>query len=1198
MKFLRRLAACALIAVTPIASHAEELIVPFADGLFGDDDGNNTIDALNVQTFASFGLATSFFSQVSGTNIYEDDSANTTDPTTCVGGNDVPGRLRIRAGGYVTEIAGCLDGKYKEGGKTVAFNFNPTASGALSYKDSSGNTQTVSPTSGFSSLNIVVIMNGYTAASLTPVNSSDANSNRQLDAGEDVSGDSSGVLTDLNNYLALAKTNSPSGPITADSKFYVTTSTDYTTNGVVLTGSATLQSGETISIVFNNQVYTTSNGLTVSAASGAVTWSLNVGQVPAGTYDVNAWIVNSGNWILQDATTNELIVSATAQTVPLITLSKTLPATTDLDNGAAVGDNLTYTITARNIGTVDALTYSISDKLFVSTSSTSVARTGTLTANACTGGTAGNATLEAGETCSWTYSYTLVADDLNYTAIGNIAELAYTDASSNAYVLQSTTSGVTSSGTATTGITTTPVAGSTITNTTSVYPGALTSRSIVVAAPAVKVTKIIDTTTVVAGKTRIDSNRIVDMDGNGGLSKGDRVYYTITAENSSNSILTSVSLADTLKNKAGTTLAFPAGGTPTKIADTGLVSNDTTMAIGDIWTYSAYYEVTEIDILSGGIENIATITATGGGTTFSVESSSSGNTTSGTGNGSVTALTLVPAVLDLDGDGKNDLLESNTADRDGDGIPDASDYDPEGYFYCQEDGRILSGGAISVTGPNGTNSALGNRNGINIVKDGSDGQYQWFVTQPGTYTMELTYPKSGIPSTTHKSSGTVTLASLAALGNPASIGHSEYGSTGYMSNFKDSDATNDAPTAYYTTFIVAANDPYLIGNNIPMQNCSAEKLVEDVKERITDTLVEDFRRTVDMQQASISQVSRGALLRLQEGYEDLPCGDVDELDVSGNADIKNGEGTIDGTISADFNNCVTGERRLTEGDFTIKSTRGIGVETMLNLRRQWERLVSEDEVRGKFLGGYFSNSAIDDGKGLTGSVTGFGLNAGLYGAFTNDNEIFVDYYAAAALGVHTFTLGFASDLGDVDTNGNYIYGALFGGAAVSGTKDMGDYKLTPRLGFDVALARANNVTFDAERLNLTAKGELVIPAYNAAKVYAEAIFSFGDEEAAKEKLKDYWTFDIAPRAFCELTSRSTTASCGWGIYFDATSYRVEEETDLGLRLDYSGSSTGRALSISVREEQTILDGNGTLTHSVGSGEGGSVTVGSQLEVKF
>jgi len=50
------------------------------------------------------------------------------------------------------------------------------------------------------------------------------------------------------------------------------------------------------------------------------------------------------------------------------------------------------------------------------------------------------------------------------------------------------------------------------------------------------------------------------------------------------------------------------------------------------------------------------------------------------------------SLLDTDGDGAPDNLESSTADRDGDGIPDSEDYDPTGYFYCEENGAILPGG--------------------------------------------------------------------------------------------------------------------------------------------------------------------------------------------------------------------------------------------------------------------------------------------------------------------------------------------------------------------------------------------------------------------------------------------------------------------------------------------------------------------------
>ena len=120
-------------------------------------------------------------------------------------------------------------------------------------------------------------------------------------------------------------------------------------------------------------------------------------------------------------------------------------------------------------------------------------------------------------------------------------------------------------------------------------------------------------------------------------------------------------------------------------------------------------------------------------------------------------------------DGIADTLESTTADRDGDGFADASDYDPQGYLYCEDDGRILAGGSISITGPAGSNSSVGTANNIRIVKDGSDGEYQWFVNAPGTYTMAVSYPTSvGIPSTMRTSSGLLDLTTLLPA-NPASM---------------------------------------------------------------------------------------------------------------------------------------------------------------------------------------------------------------------------------------------------------------------------------------------------------------------------------------------------------------------------------------------------------------------------------------------
>jgi len=139
-------------------------------------------------------------------------------------------------------------------------------------------------------------------------------------------------------------------------------------------------------------------------------------------------------------------------------------------------------------------------------------------------------------------------------------------------------------------------------------------------------------------------------------------------------------------------------------------------------------------------------------------------------------------LLDTDGDGSPDNFESSSADRDGDGIPDSEDYDPTGYFYCEENGAILPGGGISVSGPAGTNSALGLSNNINIVQDGSDGFFQFYVTAPGLYTLTPTYPTTGEPSTARLVSSDPLDVST-RTDNPVILGGSEIADTGVISDF-------------------------------------------------------------------------------------------------------------------------------------------------------------------------------------------------------------------------------------------------------------------------------------------------------------------------------------------------------------------------------------------------------------------------------
>ncbi|AZV80673.1 hypothetical protein EBB79_22225 (plasmid) [Parasedimentitalea marina] len=156
---------------------------------------------------------------------------------------------------------------------------------------------------------------------------------------------------------------------------------------------------------------------------------------------------------------------------------------------------------------------------------------------------------------------------------------------------------------------------------------------------------------------------------------------------------------------------------------------------------------------------------------------------------------------DADGDGIPDNLESSTADRDGDGIVDSADYDPQGYFYCEDDGRILSGGGITVTGPSGSNSSVGISNNINILRDGSTGEYQWFALVPGNYSVSYSYPSTGVASTARLSSGSLDVTSLLPA-NPAVLGSTEVGSTGVLA-----DTSLSANPAFYDSFVIEVATP-------------------------------------------------------------------------------------------------------------------------------------------------------------------------------------------------------------------------------------------------------------------------------------------------------------------------------------------------------------------------------------------------------
>ncbi len=389
------------------------------------------------------------------------------------------------------------------------------------------------------------------------------------------------------------------------------------------------------------------------------------------------------------------------------------------------------------------------------------------------------------------------------------------------------------------------------------------------------------------------------------------VQYEIGLENIGNVTLTNVTLEDDLAEAFAPASLF---GTP--VAESADLTVDT-----------EYDGVSLIELLSGTdslavgengtVQLTARLDITNGGP-------AQGNTAYGQTNQLSTPLpsndpVVTPdtpgdvnpaplSLIDTDGDGAPDNFESAAEDRDGDGIPDSEDYDPTGYFYCEENGAIIPGGSISVTGPAGTNSATGLTNNINIVHDGTDGFFQFYVTEPGLYTVTPTYPDGAEPSTT-RLAATDPLDVSTRTDNPAILGASEVGSSGVIADF-----TEETNSPFYLSFDIEAGDPSVFLNNIPLQSCGVPNVgltkraigeverLDDGRELVTyeftventgQTSITDIILSDDLSTAFGDQsvsVQNIELVSAPEAFTGLPALNFDGFN---SLSLSDGEGTLE-----------------------------------------------------------------------------------------------------------------------------------------------------------------------------------------------------------------------------------------------------------------------------------------------------------------
>ncbi len=192
------------------------------------------------------------------------------------------------------------------------------------------------------------------------------------------------------------------------------TVTAQTTNNTqpVIMGTATVDAGETLTVVVNGITYTTGDG-NLELTPGD-TWVLTIPLVNAvteGVYDVDVLVEDSAGNTSSEATAGELIVDTTSPADP--TVAPNLQ--TAFDTGASDTDDVTLTID--NVFDVPATTASAGDTVVlyadgVEIATTTVAADGSFVANA--------STLTDGE---YAITYTLADEAGNVSAVSPVLDV-------------------------------------------------------------------------------------------------------------------------------------------------------------------------------------------------------------------------------------------------------------------------------------------------------------------------------------------------------------------------------------------------------------------------------------------------------------------------------------------------------------------------------------------------------------------------------------------------------------------------------------------------------------------------------------------------------------------------------------------------------------------------------------------------------
>ncbi|NVO21746.1 hypothetical protein [Donghicola mangrovi] len=372
-----------------------------------------------------------------------------------------------------------------------------------------------------------------------------------------------------------------------------------------------------------------------------------------------------------------------------------------------------------------------------------------------------------------------------------------------------------------------------------------------------------------------------------------------------------------------------------------------------------------------------------------------------------------------------------------------------------------------------------------------------------------------------------------------------------------------------------------------------DDLVDRIAERLRAVLHKDFATTLRGHQSAFEGMLTSAVARLKRGQYGLRCGHSQAFDVKGHAEVKETSAGVRGAFGDEIYYCLGAERRIGTGRFSLSHSDMLGRQSLLTYTRQTEKQDAR-HLKGFFLGGYGSETAV--AKLATGTISGVGASAGLYGVDRLRKVLMVSYYAALVAGRHSFDLGFDQTGGEIDARGHYDYGAGFGALALTGQRAAGPVVLHPKAGLYAAYGQAPKVDVTGRRSGLTSTGTVDIPEYRGMRSALEMGVEY--ERPAATQLDWQTTYWMAPSLYCQSDVVQGDLDCGSGLKLDLNLYGKADHTVWGLSIEAEADRKRRQRAMTLSRTLLLGAGTGQAVTSFGLDDRSKPKYGYELSLDF